>query len=60
MIRLAEGREAIADNLIKDLLEKANRDELRIANAADTACKDTEVFESGSSRNDGSTTIKVT
>ena len=60
LIRLAEGREAIADNLINDLLEKADRDELRIANAADAARKDTEVVESGSSRDDGSTTIEVT
>jgi hypothetical protein len=60
LIRLVEGREAVADHLIKDLLEKADRDELEIANAADAARKDTEAVESGSSRDDGNTTIKVT
>jgi hypothetical protein len=60
LIRLVESREAIADQLIKDLLKKADHDELEITNATDTARKDTEAVESGSSRNDGNTTIKVT
>jgi hypothetical protein len=60
LIRLIEGREAIADQLIKDLLEKADRHERENDNAADTARKHAEDVENRSSRDDEDTAIKVT